>query len=122
MVCEGLIVGENPTAGWQGTRARFFDAHAGARPPGRQVYTHACLDRFESISDVYGSGRYSSVRLKQAAEMRAFVAKKVCDGAPALMAGDFNVNGRASREDGHTDSKEYTDVWNILTDAEKGIV
>lgn len=66
------------------------------------------------------SGRYSSVRLKQAVEMRAFVAKKVCDGAPALMAGDFNVNGRASREDGHTDSKEYNDIWGILTDAAKG--
>lgn len=64
--------------------------------------------------------RYSSIRLKQVVQMRGFIDRKTNDGAASLLAGDFNVNGRRSRDDGMNDSEEFKQVWEVLTDTSKG--
>jgi endonuclease/exonuclease/phosphatase family metal-dependent hydrolase len=64
--------------------------------------------------------RWLQVRLLQAAQIRAFVVRKVRDGAAVILAGDFNVNGRRARDDGMADSDEYAQVWRILTGAGAG--
>ena len=65
--------------------------------------------------------RYSSVRLKQAAQIRSFVANKTQDGYPAVLTGDFNVNGRKARDNGMEDSDEFRAIWGILADKDKGM-
>jgi endonuclease/exonuclease/phosphatase family metal-dependent hydrolase len=57
---------------------------------------------------------YSNIRKKQLKKLAEFVQRVTAnDNYPILLAGDFNVNARVGPEDG-SDSKEYTDMLELL--------
>jgi len=70
----------------------------------------------------FSSNPYSNIRKKQLKKFAEFVQRVTAkDSYPILLAGDFNVNARAGPEDG-SDSKEYTEMLEILQHASYKII